>query len=354
MGHPLIVRCAEIKIKTERLVPDMSHKTDIAAVGNAIVDVLATCDDAFLVENDIPKGGMQLIGAEHALNIYKAMGETTEVAGGSAANSTACLASLGGTAAFIGKVGQDRLGEVFAQSLEDIGVNFVTEPMQDKTPTGRCLINVTPDAERSMSTFIGAAEHVRDQDVREEVIAEAAVTYFEGYLFEQPVARDAMVKACNIAKANGRKTAITLSDVGCVERQHGNFISSIKEHVDIVFANEEEAKALAQTSDFDKTPDALRDLAPYLALTRSAKGSVVIGPDGIKEAVPAHAPTQLLDTTGAGDAFAGGFVYGFVRDLPLATCASLGSLAAAEVISLMGPRPGQSLNALAKEKGLIA
>ncbi len=332
----------------------MPETKDLAAVGNAIVDVLAHCDDDFLVANDIPKGGMVLIGAEHALNIYKAMGETTEIAGGSAANSTACLASLGGSAAFIGKVGQDRLGEAFRQSLEDTGVSFVTEPMTDHTPTGRCLINVTPDAERSMMTFIGAAEHVSEADIDETVIASAAVTYFEGYLFEQPVARAAMVKACEIAKANGRKTAITLSDSGCVERQKSNFLSFIKEHVDIVFANEEEAKMLADTLVLDEAPKLLNGLAPYLALTRSEKGSVVVGPDGTAEAVEAIKPAQLVDTTGAGDGYAGGFLYGFVRDMPLATCASLGSLAASEVISHMGPRPQQSLANLARDHGLIS
>ncbi|MCI5045528.1 MAG: adenosine kinase [Aquisalinus sp.] len=332
----------------------MSEPKDLAAVGNAIVDVLAHCNDDFLVANDIPKGGMVLIGAEHALNIYKAMGETTEVAGGSAANSTACLASLGGTAAFIGKVGQDRLGEAFRQSLEDTGVSFATAPMSDHTPTGRCLINVTPDAERSMMTFIGAAEHVSEADIDEDVIASAAVTYFEGYLFEQPVARAAMVKACEIAKANGRKTAITLSDSGCVERQKNNFLSFIKEHVDIVFANEEEAKMLADTLVFDDAPKLLNGLAPYLALTRSEKGSIVVGPDGTVESVDAIKPDQLVDTTGAGDGYAGGFLYGFVRNMPLATCASLGSLAASEVISHMGPRPQQSLANLAQKHGLIS
>ncbi len=334
-------------------ISPMSHKTDIAAVGNAIVDVLAHCSDEFLEENDIPKGGMQLIGAEHALRIYKAMGETTEIAGGSAANSTACLASLGGKANFVGKVGQDRLGEVFRQSLTDIGVSFTTAPMEDHTATGRCLINVTPDAERSMLTFIGAAEHVGVEDIDEATIAAAAVTYFEGYLFEQPVAREAMVRACQIAKAVGRKTAITLSDKGCVERQYVHFIDFIKEHVDIVFANEEEAKALARTDDFDATPKILGELAPYLALTRSEKGSVVVSQSSEPESVPAFTPPQLVDTTGAGDGYAGGFIYGFVRDLPLASCAALGSLAATEVISHMGPRPETSLNDLAKSKGLI-
>ena len=331
----------------------MSHKTDLAAVGNAIVDVLAPCDDAFLKTHNIPRGGMQLIDAEQALAIYGDMGKTEEVAGGSAANSTACLASLGGTAGFMGKVGDDRLGETFGASLNDTGVSFTTAPMTDGTPTGRCLISVTSDAERSMSTFLGAAALVSSHDIDEDLVAGAAVTYFEGYLFEQPVAREGMVKACHIARANGRKTAITLSDSSCVERQRDNFLSFIREHVDIVFANEEEAKALAEADDFSSATTRLKGLAPCLALTRSEKGSVVVGPDGTLEEVPAFKPGQLIDTTGAGDAYAGGFFYGFTRDMPLAKCAALGSLAASEVISHMGPRPQMAIADLAKAEGLL-
>ncbi|GGD14569.1 adenosine kinase [Aquisalinus flavus] len=331
----------------------MAHTYDLAAVGNAIVDVLAHCDDEFLVTHDITKGGMILIGAEHALTVYKEMGETQEVAGGSAANSAACLASLGGTAAFIGKVGRDRLGDAFKASMEDVGVKFVAAPMADETATGRCLINVTPDAERSMLTFIGAAEHVSEADVDEDVIGAAAVTYFEGYLFEQPVARKAMEKAATIARRAGRKTGITLSDKGCVERQHGNFVQFIKDHVDIVFANEEEAKALAGTDSLEDAVEKLTGISPYLAITRSEKGSIVMGPDSPAEAVDAVAPDQLVDTTGAGDAYAGGFIFGLTRGMPLATCAKLGSLAASEVISHMGPRPQKSLEQMAKDHGLI-
>jgi sugar/nucleoside kinase (ribokinase family) len=330
----------------------MSHKTDLAAVGNAIVDVLSFCDDAFLTEHDIPKGGMQLIGAEMALNMYKAMGETQEVAGGSAANSSACLASLGGTASFVGKVGQDRLGDVFRASMQEVGVSFETKSMEDHTPTGRCLINVTPDAERSMSTFIGAAEHVSEADIHENVISEAAVTYFEGYLFEQPVARAAMVKACEIAKANGRQTSITLSNEGCVQRQRSHFNSFIKDHVDVVLANEAEAKELAEVSDIADAPSKLKDLAPYIVITRSEKGSLIVTKDGIEE-VPAFTPSALVDTTGAGDAYAGGFFYGFTRGMPLAQCAQLGSAAATEVISHVGPRPEVNLADFAKEKGAL-
>ncbi|MGV6802017.1 MAG: adenosine kinase [bacterium] len=324
----------------------MSHKIDVIAIGNAIVDVLSHCEDQFLIDNDIPKGGMMLIGAQQALEIYKNMGKTVEIAGGSAANSMACLASLGGAAGFIGKLGQDRLGEAFRNSLNTDDIVFETAAMTDHTPTGRCLINVTPDAERSMMTFIGAAEHVSVDDVSDDFIATAAITYFEGYLFEQENPRKGMVKACQIAKKAGRKTALTLSDTSCVDRQHGAYTEFIKEHTDIVFANEEEAKALARTNDLREAIAILNPMVPYLVVTRSEKGSVLCGPDAYGIEVPAVAPDALIDTTGAGDAFAGGFFYGFTRGKDLAECAHLGSLAASEVISHMGPRPEQPLRDL--------
>lgn len=319
---------------------------DVVAVGNAIVDVLAHCTDQFLSDNDIPKGGMMLIGAEQALAIYRNMGDTVEVAGGSAANSMACLASLGGKAAFVGKVGQDRLGDVFGRSLDETGVVFAAEPVADETPTGRCLISVTPDAERSMMTFIGAAEHVSEADVTESIIAAAAVSYFEGYLFEQPVARKAMVKAATLARAAGRMAAITLSDVGCVERQRGAFETFITDHVDILFANENEALALSGTDSVEAAMPVLRSMAPYVAITRSEKGSFVGGPETDPVHVPAVTPASLVDTTGAGDGYAGGFLYGFTRQMSLPECARIGSTAAAEVISHMGPRPETPLRDL--------
>ncbi len=327
---------------------------DVIAIGNAIVDVLAHTDDAFLTTHDVPKGGMVLIDTAKAASITAALSATDQVAGGSAGNSVACLASIGGKAAFVGKVADDVLGEVYRRSMRDLGVSMDTAPLRDGLGTGRCLIAVTPDAERSMATFLGAAGFVSDEDVEERAIESAQVTYFEGYLFEGEGPRSAFIKACEIARAKGRKTALTLSDVGVVERNRDALLSFIDGHVDLLFANQEEARALFGNHDeAGALADAMSKLVPYGAVTRSEQGSLVYGPDTPVEEVPAVAPPQLVDTTGAGDAYAGGFLYGFTRDMPLKQCAALGSLAASEVISHMGPRPEISLRTLAKDNGLI-
>lgn len=332
----------------------MTHPLDVIAIGNAIVDVLAHTDDAFLAEHDVPKGGMVLIDTEKAASITFALNATDQVAGGSAGNTTACLASLGGEAGFIGKVADDALGEVYRRSMRDIGVKMTTAPIANDIPTGRCLIAVTPDAERSMATFLGAAGHVSANDVDPNLIESANVTYFEGYLFEGEEPRSAFVKACEIARAAGKKTALTLSDVGVVERNRDALLPFIEGHVDLLFANQEEARALfGNHDDAGALAVAMQKLVPYGAVTMSAKGSIVYGPDTEATEVPAVAPPQLIDTTGAGDAYAGGFLYGFTRGKPLAQCATLGSTAAAEVISHMGPRPEVSLKKLAAEKGLV-
>lgn len=332
----------------------MNTQFDVIAIGNAIVDVLAHTDDAFLKTHDIPKGGMVLIDTAKAAAITAALNPTDQVAGGSAGNSVACLSSLGGQAGFIGKVADDALGEVYRASMRDIKVSMETASITNDTPTGRCLIAVTPDAERSMATFLGAAGHVSEHDVTAEQIANAGVTYFEGYLFEGPEPRSAFVKACDIARAAGRKTALTLSDVGVVQRNREALLSIIKGHVDILFANQEEARALfGDHASAEQEAEAMRELVDYGAVTRSEKGSLVYGPDSAVEEVPAIAPSRLVDTTGAGDAYAGGYLYGFTRGMPLRQCATLGSMAAAEVISHMGPRPEVSLQDLAKEKGLL-
>lgn len=332
----------------------MTTAFDVIAIGNAIVDVLAPTDDGFLAEHDIPKGGMILIDTEKANAITAALDATDQVAGGSAGNSVACLASLGGQTGFIGKVADDALGAVYRQSMADIGVEMTTASIDNDVPTGRCLIAVTPDAERSMATFLGAAGHVSDKDVSADQIESAAITYFEGYLFEGPDPRSAFVKACAIARANGRKTALTLSDVGVVERNRAALLSFIGDHIDLLFANEEEARALFGThDDAASLAAAMAELVDFGAVTRSENGSIVYGPDSTVQSVPAIAPAQLVDTTGAGDAYAGGFLYGFTRNMPLAQCATLGSTAASEVISHMGPRPEVSLKDLAAAKGLL-
>lgn len=327
---------------------------DVIGVGNAIVDVLANADDAFLKTHDIPKGGMILIDEDQARTIYGAMAASIEISGGSAANSIACLASLGGRGGFIGKVADDQLGEIFRHDLQALGVTFDTAPLSDGPATGRCLVNVTPDAQRSMTTFLGAAGLVSPTDINPDIITTAAITFFEGYLFEQPVAREAFVKACEVAKSAGRQAALTLSDASCVERQFDALHEFIKSHVDILLANELEAAALFGTDALDGQIDAARKCAPLTAITLGENGSVLVPRDGEPVRIEPRAPAQLVDTTGAGDAYAAGLLFGVARSLSLADAGALGSLAAAEVISHFGARPQQSLAALAREAGLIA
>ena len=326
---------------------------DVIGVGNAIVDVLANATDAFLETHGIPKGGMILIDEPQAREIYDAMSASIEISGGSAANSIACLASLGGKGGFVGKVADDQLGEIFRHDLRALGVVFDTAPLKDGPATGRCLVNVTPDAQRSMTTFLGAAGLVAPEDIDPAAVTEAAITFFEGYLFEQPVAREAFVKACVSAKKAGRKAALTLSDSSCVERQFDALHAFIGAHVDVLLANEDEATALFGSDDIEKQIEAARRLCPLTAITLSERGSLLIPRDGDTVRVEARAPAQLVDTTGAGDAYAAGLLYGVARDLPLAAAGALGSLAASEVISHFGARPQASLKTLAVEAGLL-
>ncbi len=326
---------------------------DVIGVGNAIVDVLANADDAFLSTMSIEKGGMTLIDQARATELYDAMAPGVESSGGSAANSIAALASLGGRGGFIGKVADDALGEIFGHDLKSLGVAFDTAPMKDGPSTARCLINVTPDAQRSMSTFLGAAGYVGPDDVDPAFIASAAITFFEGYLFEVPAPREAFVKACAEARAAGRKTALTLSDKGVVERQFDALRQFIPANVDILIANEAEAQALFESNDMDAIAEAARATAPLTAVTRSERGSVLIPRDGAPAFIDAVPPSQLVDTTGAGDAYAAGLLFGLARGRALADAGALGSLAASEVISHFGARPQASLADLAAERGLL-
>ncbi|MEM8936941.1 MAG: adenosine kinase [Pseudomonadota bacterium] len=330
-----------------------ANELEILGVGNAIVDVLAKADDAFLDAHNIDKGGMILIDEERAKSIYDAMAPGVEISGGSAANSIASAASLGGAGAFVGKVADDALGEIFAHDLRALGVEFSVTPLKDGPGTGRCLVNVTPDAQRSMSTFLGAAAFVSPDDINPEQIARAAITFFEGYLFEQPVAREAFEKACAIARAKNRRTALTLSDAGCVERQFDAFHGFIGENVDVLLANEAEAAALFKTQDLDGIIQGARALAPLTAVTRSEKGSILIPRDGEAVSVEAIAPSSLVDTTGAGDAYAAGLLLGLAREQSLEIAGKLGALCASEVISHFGARPEQSLNELAVDHGIF-
>jgi sugar/nucleoside kinase (ribokinase family) len=327
---------------------------NVVGVGNAIVDVLAQADDAFLAAHDIPKGGMILIDEARAKSIYDAMAPGVEVSGGSAANSIACVASLGGKGGFVGKIATDALGEIFRHDLTALGVAFDAPALATGPGTARCLINVTPDAQRSMTTYLGCAGLVSPADIDEALIGSAAITFFEGYLFEQPVAREAFVKACDIAKRAGRKAALTLSDAGCVDRQRKALVDFAKAHVDVILANEAEAAALFGTTKQSEIVAAARKLAPLVAVTMSERGSVLIPREGDVVRIAPARPERLVDTTGAGDAYAAGLLYGLSLGVSLENSGALGSLAAAEVISHFGARPQASLAKLAGEAGLLS
>jgi sugar/nucleoside kinase (ribokinase family) len=329
----------------------MSVSYDVAAIGNAIVDVIAPADDAFLVDNALAKGAMTLIDAARASELYARMAAGIETSGGSAGNTVAGVASLGGRAAYVGKVAKDQLGEVFIHDTRALGVHFQTPQLNSGAATGRCLINVTPDGERTMCTFLGASTELTAADVDAAVIEGAAIVYLEGYLFDPPEARRAFAKAAGLARASGRTLAITLSDAFVVERHRAALLAFIEAEVDLVFANEVELSSLFETADFDAATRAIRGIARIAAVTRSEKGSVVVTAEAC-EAVEAFPVDKLVDTTGAGDQYAAGFMLALARGRPLADCARLGGLAAAEVISHYGPRPQVSLAELAAAHGL--
>lgn len=325
----------------------------VAALGNAIVDVLSQVDDAFVEEHGMARGGMVLIDTEKAHRITDAFVETVRIAGGSAGNTVACIASFGGTARFVGKVADDELGHVYRESLRETGVIFDTPAGTGALGSGRSLIAVTPDAQRSMATYLGIAADLRVSDIREGDFETAQVCYLEGYLFEGEESRKACIEAAQRAKSAGRFAAMTLSDPGMVERQRDPLTAFLKDGIDMVFANEEEAKNLTGASTPEEAVEALRSLCLWGAVTMSERGSLVFGPEGAAERVDAVPPKQLVDTTGAGDAYAAGWLYGFTTCQPLAVCGKLGSLAASEVISHKGARPEQSLRKLAQHRGLI-
>jgi sugar/nucleoside kinase (ribokinase family) len=329
----------------------MSASYDVAAIGNAIVDVIAPAEDAFLAANGLVKGSMMLIDEPRAHELYAKMAAGVEASGGSAGNTVAGVASLGGAAAYIGKVAEDQLGEVFAHDTRAIGVAFVTGKLAGGAATGRCLINVTPDSERTMCTFLGASVELTAADVEPALIEGAAIVYLEGYLFDPPEARRAFAKAAGLARASGRTIALTLSDSFVVERHRESLLAFIDAEVDLLFANEAELTALFETDDFAEASLAIRGRCKIVAATRGAAGSVVITPAGC-QAVPAFPAPRLIDTTGAGDQYAAGFMLALARGRSLEDCARLGGLAAAEVISHYGPRPQTSLAELAAAHGL--
>jgi adenosine kinase len=329
-----------------------ASRYDVLGIGNAIVDVIARAEDDFLVAQGMHKGTMALIDEARAKAIYDAMGPATESSGGSAANTIAGVASFGARAAFVGKVRDDELGRAFAHDIRSIKVAFDTKPATSGPSTARCYIMVTPDGERTMNTYLGAAQDLRPSDIDEAQIAAAEVVYLEGYLWDPPQAKEAFIKASEIAHKNGRRVALTLSDAFCVDRYRGEFLDLIRKGtVDIVFANEHELRSLYETADFAVASMALQKDAKLAVVTRSEKGCVVVMPDRI-EAVPAAPIEQVADVTGAGDLFAAGFLVGLARGKDHKTAARLGGLAAAEVIQHIGARPAVSLKALAAENGL--
>jgi sugar/nucleoside kinase (ribokinase family) len=319
---------------------------DVVGIGNALVDVLSQETETFLAAQGLTKGAMQLIDEARARALYAAMGPAVEVSGGSAANTMVGVASFGGRAHYVGKVRDDQLGEVFSHDLRAVGVGYSTPAATDGPSTGRCLIVVTPDAQRTLSTYLGASVRLGPADVDKDVIERAGIVYLEGYLFDPPEAQRAFHVAAGVAHAAGRKVALTLSDPFCVGRHRAAFRELVEREVDVLFANEAEILALYEAADFDAALQQVRRHTAVAALTRSERGSVVVAGDEV-HVIDAHPVTAVVDTTGAGDLYAAGFLFGLSRGRSLAACGRLGSLAAAEVISHVGARPQVPLTQLA-------
>jgi sugar/nucleoside kinase (ribokinase family) len=327
---------------------------DVLGLGNAIVDVITRADDAFLAAHDMRKGGMALIDEARAAQIYDVMGPAVEISGGSAANTIVGAAGFGARAAFVGKIKDDQLGAAFAHDIRAASVDFDTPPAAEGPSTGRCYVLVTPDGERTMNTYLGAAQDLHPRDIDPDTVAGAAITYLEGYLWDPAHAKEAFVKAAAIAHEAKRMVALTLSDAFCVDRWRDEFLHLVRSGtVDLLFANENELQSLYQTPDFDAALAALRADARFAVVTRSEKGCLVIE-RAHTIASPAFPVARVVDTTGAGDLFAAGFLFGLARGATHEKAARLGALAAAEVISHIGARPEASLKVLAQENGLMA
>lgn len=327
------------------------HRIDVLGVGNAIVDVLAHATDAFLQAQDITKGAMTLVDADRAKAVYDAMGPGTEVSGGSAANTIAGLATLGASAAYVGKVRNDQLGEVFAHDLRALGVRFDTLVATTGPATARCMVLVTPDAQRSMCTYLGACVELGPDDVDPALVRAASITYLEGYLWDPPAAKEAFRKAARTAHAAGNRVALSLSDPFCVERYRQEFLEFVEHDVDILFANEQEILSLYQVERFDDALQRVRGHCEIAALTRSAKGSVVVSGDEI-HVIDADTVDRVIDTTGAGDMFAAGFLFGLAQGVDLAAAAQIGSVAAGHIITRYGARPESDLLEAIQSRGI--
>lgn len=311
---------------------------DVVGIGNALVDMIAMVDDAFLTSQSMIKGSMALIETDRAVQLTTAVGATTRTSGGSGANTIAGIASLGGEVAFIGKVSGDDLGHEFASDMASIGVDFLSGGPASDIPTGRCIIAVTPDAQRTMNTYLGVSTLLAFDDLDASVVAAGAVLYLEGYLFDREEAKHAFREAASLAHKHGRVVALTLSDAFCVDRHRSDFRALVRDEIDVLFANEDELKSLYEVDDFDDAVALLRHDCHIAAITRSEKGSVIVTRDDV-HAVPAAPVEAVVDTTGAGDLFAAGFLRGLTQGKDLTSCARIGAIAAAEVISHVGPRP---------------
>lgn len=329
-----------------------ASRFDVLCIGNAIVDVIARVQDDFVARHGLVKGSMNLIDEARAEELYAAMGQAIEISGGSAGNTAAGVASLGGRAAYFGKVKADQLGAIFRHDMRAQGVSFETAPAEDGPATARSFILVTPDSERTMNTYLGACVNFTTADVDRKTVEAAQVTYMEGYLWDRPEAKEAFKLAARIARGAGRKTSVTLSDSFCVERHRDSFLDLIRNDIDIVFANEAEITSLYQTNQFEDAVRAIAGDCPIAVLTRSEKGCVVVN-SGEVHASPAHPVPKVVDVTGAGDLFAAGFLHAFTKGKPLADAARLGSAAAAEVISHIGARPEVRLADHARALGLL-
>ncbi len=322
-------------------------KYGVVAVGNALVDVISTVSDEFInAQENMEKGAMTLVEADRAVELYDAMENRVETSGGSAANTMAGFASFGGKGGFIGKVADDELGATYKNDITSLGLEYTTAPLVLSAPTGRCMILVTPDAQRTMNTFLGASVELSPDDIDTVLISSAQVTYLEGYLFDREQAKQAFVAAAEAAHASGHRIALSLSDPFCVDRHRDDFLTLVENHVDILFANEDEIKSLYQTENFDDAISAIDKHVEIAAITRGEKGAVIIS-KGEKTVIEAEPVSNVIDTTGAGDQFAAGFLYGFTEEKSLAECGKLGAIAAAEVISHIGPRPQVKLSDLA-------
>jgi sugar/nucleoside kinase (ribokinase family) len=315
---------------------------DVLGIGNALVDVLSTEDDGFIATHDLVKGSMTLIDTDRAEELYGAMGDKTEMSGGSAANTLSGVASFGGRAAYTGRVKDDGLGKAFAHDLNSLGVHFSSPKAADGDPTGRCMIIVTPDGERTMNTYLGASATLCADHLDTDLISRSSVTFLEGYLFDRDEAKEAFRKAAAAAHGAGRKVSLTLSDSFCVDRHRDDFLALVDDGVDILFANEDEITKLYGVDTFEEGVEAVRGRCEIAAITRGREGSVVVTDDETVT-VAAHQVPKRVDTTGAGDLYAAGFLYGLTAGRSLEDCGKLGSIAAAAVIGHIGPRPGLSL-----------